>query len=380
MPIKGDFISFSYNSVHSTELGVVHVSTSDRYTDSLLPTIQDKTVQVPGSDGTYFFGSYYTQRPITLSLAFDNVDEGQIRRARNLFGDRKSHPLIFDEEPYKVYYAKITGTPQLQYIPFNNYDDDAATRPRIYKGEGTITFTCFEPFAHCPSDYKYLDIWNVPGDYIETDVTAAQYTGHESDYYKLVNGKYVQCTDEDAYDSSATYYTIYSGDATPNWYKYNNKNEWNYSAGLLATQGTYDRYTNGGFKLYNPGDLETDFKFVIPISADCRGIKVTHQGDLDSYTLNINQVMAKGSDTHLLFNSKTNLIEGLVITEPQQEGDETIITRSMNLYNEYIQSGHWFKIPVINDQNEVWQFVPIFNGQSSYSGTGSSLEYDYLYF
>jgi hypothetical protein len=44
MPIKGDFISFSYNGVHSTELGIVHVSSSDRYADALLPTIQDKAV------------------------------------------------------------------------------------------------------------------------------------------------------------------------------------------------------------------------------------------------------------------------------------------------------------------------------------------------
>ena len=44
MAIKGDFISFTYNGVHSTELGIVHVSASNRYTDALLPTIQDKTV------------------------------------------------------------------------------------------------------------------------------------------------------------------------------------------------------------------------------------------------------------------------------------------------------------------------------------------------
>jgi hypothetical protein len=44
MAIKGDFISFTYNGVHSTELGVMRVTSSNRYTDALLPTIQDKTV------------------------------------------------------------------------------------------------------------------------------------------------------------------------------------------------------------------------------------------------------------------------------------------------------------------------------------------------
>ena len=148
MAIKGDFISFTYNGVHSTELGVMRVTSSNRYTDALLPTIQDKTVQASGSNGTYFFGSYYTQRQITINVAFDEVSESQIRLMRKTFGDQLSHELIFDDEPYKVYYAKATGTPQLQYIPFSS--------PRVYKGEGTFSFTCYDPFAHTPNQYKYL--------------------------------------------------------------------------------------------------------------------------------------------------------------------------------------------------------------------------------
>ena len=311
MPIKGDFISFSYNGVHSTDLGIVHVSSSDRYADALLPTIQDKTVQVPGSDGTYFFGSYYTQRPITLNIAFDSVTETQLRKIRTLFGDKKSHPLVFDEEPYKVYYAKVTGTPQYNYICFGN--------PRIYKGEGTLTFTCYDPFAHCPNDYKYL----------------SQYT--------------IGVTN------------------TPAWYKYNNKSEWNLSAGLLTTQGAYDNFTGGSFKTYNPGDIEADFKFIIPISSGIIGIKITDgTNDLVSHTLLLNTITAKGNDTQLLFNSRTNLIEGL-----DAQG-----ARTMNLYNEFIQSGHWFRIPM-NEANKTWYFTPIFS--AAYSGT-ASLEYDYLYF
>ena len=33
MAVKGDFISFTYNGVHSTELGIVRVSSSNRYND-----------------------------------------------------------------------------------------------------------------------------------------------------------------------------------------------------------------------------------------------------------------------------------------------------------------------------------------------------------
>lgn len=312
MAIKGDFISFTYNGVHSTELGVMRVTSSNRYTDALLPTIQDKAVQASGSHGTYFFGSYYTQRPITINVAFDEVSESQIRLIRKTFGDGLSHQLIFDDEPYKVYYAKTTGTPQLQYIPFSS--------PRVYKGEGTFTFTCYEPFAHTPNNCKYLD----------------QY--------------------------------VVNGINTP-WYKYNNKDEWNLSANLLTTQGTYDNYTSAtGFKVYNPGDVETDFKFIAPITNLLRGIKISDgTDDLASYTLLINAPTAKTGDSYLCFNSKLNLIEGLNSSK-QKTG---------TIYNEYINSGSWFKIP-LNRTNTDWYFQPVFS--STYSGTNFTLEYDYLYF
>lgn len=316
MPIKGDFISFTYNSVHSTDLGIVHVSSSDRYADALLPTFQDKTVQATGSDGTYFFGSYYTQRPITLNIAFDSMTEEQLRLARKVFGDKQSHPLIFDEEPYKVYYAKVNGTPQYNYICFGS--------PRIYKGEGTINFICYDPFAHCPNQYKYLDQW------------------------------------------------VVNSNTAPSWYKYNNKAEWNLGANLLATKGTgqnaYDTFNtnNKRFKIWNPGDVETDFKLKVPIGASFSGIAVT-VGENASHTLNFSApVTVKGSDAFLLFSSRTSLVEGL-----DAQG-----ARTGNLYNECISAGEWFKIP-LNINNNTDQYFKV----NDYSGTSAPiLEYDYLYF
>jgi hypothetical protein len=57
---QGDYMGFTYNKKHSSELGIVRVSDGSRFNENLLPTMQDKTVQVPGGDGMYYFGSYYT--------------------------------------------------------------------------------------------------------------------------------------------------------------------------------------------------------------------------------------------------------------------------------------------------------------------------------
>jgi hypothetical protein len=68
---------------------------------------------------------------------------------RTHFGDKGIHDLIFDEKPYKVYRAKVTGTATLKYLPFTEGNTN-----RLYKGEGTIQFTCYEPFARCWSTSK----------------------------------------------------------------------------------------------------------------------------------------------------------------------------------------------------------------------------------
>jgi predicted phage tail component-like protein len=55
---------------------------------------------------------------ITLDIAYDEVTEETLRRMRKVFESDTIHPLIFDDAPYKVYYAKVQSQPILKYIPF----------------------------------------------------------------------------------------------------------------------------------------------------------------------------------------------------------------------------------------------------------------------
>ena len=144
LEFKGDYMGFTYNGRHSSEFGIVRVSDGSRFDENLLPTMQDKTVQVPGGDGAYYFGSYYTQRQFSVSFAFDALTENELADLKRHFGDKGVHDLIFDETPYKVWGAKVTGTATINYISF----DEGSTH-RLYKGEGSIQFTCYYPFARC---------------------------------------------------------------------------------------------------------------------------------------------------------------------------------------------------------------------------------------
>lgn len=140
-----DFIGFTYGDKHSIDdFGIYRTSDGDRYNDNLIPQLTDKTADIPGGDGQYYFSSHYKPRQFSIPIAFDSLKEKQYQEVRKWLNGKEIKELIFDEHPYKVYSAKVTGTPQLKTICFYEGGE------RVYKGEGTIQFTCYYPFAHTP--------------------------------------------------------------------------------------------------------------------------------------------------------------------------------------------------------------------------------------
>lgn len=466
--IKGDFISFTYNGVHSTDLGIMQVTASNRYTDQLLPTIQDKTVQVPGGNGTYFFGSYYTQRAITINIAYDSVTEAQLREMRRVFSADTVHELIFDDEPYKIYYAKITGTPQLTYIPFDS-EDAIASRghdrygritqniyERVYKGEGTLTFVCYEPFAHCPYTCKYLDQYTCEKRYFNNFIQGKLETGSGQTINYSANNSYISLAEENNGNVEIKYLSVTSNTqykiktnisngtiflvndqnkytdtilinngivifttkqdtvkiavtlnqteikpenlslffiSKPIWYEPSyapnptnwKKGEWEHSARLLNSNSGYDNASttaNNVYVIYNPGDIESDFQLIIPYNEKDKLQSIQAGG----VTLMLDFSKAKefqGSGSkHLYFNSKTNLIEGLL------RDDNGKYTKTGQIFNEAINGGQWPKIPITDSFYTVNGYVPlkeekfIINITEDFSNeTGRpTLYYDYLYY
>lgn len=141
--IDYDFIGFTYNGKHSIkDLGIYRTSSSDRYETNLTPNITEKTASVEGQIGQYYFGTKVDTKIIPVSFAFDNLSEEKLFQLKKVFNGDGIHDLIFDEEPYKVYSAKVTGTAQVKHLCFE------VNGSRVYRGEGNIQFTCFYPYAH----------------------------------------------------------------------------------------------------------------------------------------------------------------------------------------------------------------------------------------
>lgn len=140
--IDMDFIGFTYNGYHSSSLGIYRTSDGSRYNENLITSLNDKTADVPGSDGQYYFYTSSKNKTFSISYAFDSLTEGQLRQLKQVFDGRGIHDLIFDEAPYKTWSAKVTGNASIKHISFTDGHGN-----RVYKGEGSLQFTCYWPFA-----------------------------------------------------------------------------------------------------------------------------------------------------------------------------------------------------------------------------------------
>lgn len=281
---KGDYLGFTYNGVHSSELGIFRVSEGGRFSESLLPNSQDKTVQRVGGDGAYFFGSQFTNKQITIPFAFDSLTENQLRRLRETFGDKKPHYLIFDEMPYKQYEAKVTGSSTIKFVPFSEGPTN-----RVYKGEGSVSFTCYQPYA--TSVEKFLDNYPQKG-----------------------------------------------------------QEEWAESSGMLQSEDQVDRLNindnaphSGYIVLHNPGVKPSDWRMGINIRED--GSLPSIQVILGDQTFTFSSCEKKGDDDYIIFNTKTRLIEGYCADSYDDDGAIIEYRKSGNIYNEHLDHGDFFDIP-----------------------------------
>lgn len=163
-----DFTGFRFGQVHSEDLHLVVVSSSNRYVKPVLPALKDYTTEVPGGNGSYYFGETFTTQEFSVSVAFDSVDEKTWRRISQLFGNDKPQDLVFDELPYKTYRAKLKSKPDFKFVCFTKNGE------RVYKGEGTLNFICYFPFAFGFNKYvvRAADYYkcNMPKDIINQTI------------------------------------------------------------------------------------------------------------------------------------------------------------------------------------------------------------------
>lgn len=391
--MKGDFTGFSFDGIHFDRMNVVRVSGGDRYVESILPEMEDNTQPIPGGDGEFYFGSYYRAKPIKIEVAFDSMSELDFRRFQKLLSTKTICPLIFDERPYKVYMAKISSPPELNYVCFDEpdfiwetaYQDEEHTIPykgvsgqdfqkkvytgkmrRVYRGDGSVEFTCTYPFAH--SQFKTLDEY---GDY------KIIFDGRE---YENVSREIVP------YGNIYTHYT--------------NIDEWYDASGILP----YELYTEIGIDkvdthpeelidydaiipVYNAGDIDAPYYLFIPytfhgwhepgtLDAGARDDNILL--NTDDGVLYIKPFISKneyGVENGIIINTRNHLIEGVAFNDDTQ-GWVTTGT----IYNNKIIKGDFGTIKHRDFNNiDTGELIQMFRLRCA-NAEGVRIIYNYLYY
>lgn len=335
--VKGDYIGFTFNGVHSSELGLVRVSNGSRYETDLLPPLQDKTVQVAGRDGAVYFNSQYNAKPIKVPIAFDNLTEEGFNKLRRLLANKKPTYLWFDETPYKQWLVKSANAQNLKWVCFDETRN--GKEARIYKGEGTLEFTCFSPYAESRTlflDDKISDVW--------------VWEYQDGRKKRLVKAAEEQIVANDVpIDIRKTLKDYYNFDE---WYiasrlREKKINEYiNYNQCMTVNNGY-------GMMVYNAGDVPIDifikilFKDISQVSKDTVTITLSNfninSGEEESLSeMKIKFTNPINNDAGVVIDSKLKIIKGV-----NESGKPTGTN-----YNKNKTKGDFFKIPVNENENE----------------------------
>lgn len=360
MAQKGDFIGFTFNGTHSSDLGIVRTSNGSRYNTNLLPSSSDQTVAVPGGDGVYFFGTNYQTRVFQLQIASDEISEETMRRIQQTWGDKEIHELIFDETPYKVYMAKCTNMPQFNFLCFDENNQ------RVYKGEGSVEFTCYYPYAK--SRYKFLDQYGededphmaVPEWNSDEVVLGDQFFHH----HHLLGNPHTSI------ESSMKDLC--------------NIDEWSAASGMRETIGELDlnnterespsdppTLPSDQVFVFNPGDIEADFQLWFdPVGAIGLSYYISNGSEpVLLRQLNFNFSGETFAANYLIqYDSKTELLTGYI--------NENVADNK--LFNKYITTGDFFKIPIIKTLESNPRII--LEKTSGNSPLIRKIKYDYLYY
>ena len=425
----GDFTGFTFGGYHSfDDLGIVRVSGGDRYEEELQSEVKDRTAEVPGLNGEYYFGSDYAPKKINIEIAFDSLTEEQFRKLRRVFGTKRMQELIFDERPYKKYMAKIESPVELSYVCFDepkrhqsSTTSNGIRRDREndqeYVPGGEIT----DSITVLAGETTSFTLTHVPNGEVVIE-PMVEYVHEEGTYiYSFSNEGEEPITITLTYTYGATPFEaaweqvipwvyeegtqrVYKGEGKISFVCYfpfaksvykvlpEESEEWAISSGLLTAvqREGIDTYTVlnpsaedeeqtdsavNGIRVYNAGDVDTGFRLYIPKAIiEANDVTLTYKVDQITTTaaLLLKQMTLKTNDIGVLIDTNNQTIVGVSQFNLDVSGN-AIYTTTGNLYNEYVDSGYFFHLePNTFGSTSI---IEITNGSSDIK-----IFYDYLYF
>ena len=162
---KGEiYLTFVFDGIDSSQVGVVSVSDGSTYDTPILPTFTDNSLEVDGYDGRYYFNTRLTQKDFTYNCFIDNLSAFEFDQLRAWIRPKKIGKLIRPEEPYRYYWVKVSSVENLGNIPLTHPDTGGVS----YTGNFIVTFStigqaCSYGMFYFQDDLKYYEYQDIMG-------------------------------------------------------------------------------------------------------------------------------------------------------------------------------------------------------------------------
>ena len=137
-----DFIKLTFDNKSTTDFNLYVVSNSGRYNALLSPQFENRTTSIPGRPGLVYWGTDFSAKEFTISLATDGMTGTQLNLFKKIFYPGKMGELSFEESFYKYYDVILMQPPTLSFVPFESNNE------LIYKGEIELQMISMSPFAY----------------------------------------------------------------------------------------------------------------------------------------------------------------------------------------------------------------------------------------
>ena len=157
-----EYIDIKFGDKWASEFNLVVVSVGDRYTPPAYGNINSNTSTVAGKRGVYKWKTQYSEKIFTVEMAFDNLSVRDVSKIKTWLNPSKVQKLIFNDEPYKFYYACLNADPKFEYLPFIEGESRVGSKTvqkGVLKGELVLEFCAIDGVGYSEADsYETVEI------------------------------------------------------------------------------------------------------------------------------------------------------------------------------------------------------------------------------
>ena len=146
------FISFSYGNKNIEDFNLIATIDGNRMKRPGSATFEDIVTTYDILDGQFYWGTYYKENSLSLTLSTDGITQEQLDDFLNWFQGGKIRELILAEHPNRAIMARVAEPPEISLLPFE-YPTTVmiagkpyATSSTLYKGDISLQFVMDEPY------------------------------------------------------------------------------------------------------------------------------------------------------------------------------------------------------------------------------------------